>query len=164
MHEIIILIMVDCLCGLVVRVPDHRSRDPRFDFGPYQISWKVVGLERGPLSLVSITEELLEWKSSGSGSRKQRLTALAIRCADHATSSIADMRQTLGRYSSLADFLNVSNHSNRTMALESSHPLTKISARNLPGVKKLPARRADNLTAICESNVWKCVSLNLSQI
>jgi hypothetical protein len=27
----------------------------------------VVGLERGPLSLVRITEELLEWKSSGSG-------------------------------------------------------------------------------------------------
>jgi hypothetical protein len=25
-----------------------------------------VGLERGPLSLVRITEELLEWKSSGS--------------------------------------------------------------------------------------------------
>jgi hypothetical protein len=34
---------------------------------------------------VSITEELLELKSSGSGSRKSRLTALAIRCADHAT-------------------------------------------------------------------------------
>jgi hypothetical protein len=32
-----------------------------------------VGLERGPLSLVRITEELLEWKSSGSGSRKPRL-------------------------------------------------------------------------------------------
>jgi hypothetical protein len=27
----------------------------------------VVGLERGPLSLVRITEELLEWNSSGSG-------------------------------------------------------------------------------------------------
>jgi hypothetical protein len=26
-----------------------------------------VGLERGPLSLVSTIEELLEWKSSGSG-------------------------------------------------------------------------------------------------
>jgi hypothetical protein len=26
-----------------------------------------VGLERGPLSLVMIIEELLEWKSSGSG-------------------------------------------------------------------------------------------------
>jgi hypothetical protein len=29
--------------------------------------WEVVGLERGPLSLVSTIEELLEWKSSGSG-------------------------------------------------------------------------------------------------
>jgi hypothetical protein len=28
---------------------------------------KVVGLERGPLSLVKIIEELLEWKSSGFG-------------------------------------------------------------------------------------------------
>jgi hypothetical protein len=26
-----------------------------------------VGLERGPLSLVRVTEELLEWKSIGSG-------------------------------------------------------------------------------------------------
>jgi hypothetical protein len=34
--------------------------------------WEVVGLERGPLSLVRIIEELLEWKSSGSGSRKPR--------------------------------------------------------------------------------------------
>jgi hypothetical protein len=41
-----------------------------------------MGLERGPFSLVSITEELLEWKSSGSGSRKLRLTAVGIRCVD----------------------------------------------------------------------------------
>jgi hypothetical protein len=47
-----------------------------------------VGLERSPFSLVSITEELLEWKSSGSVSRKSRLTAVAMRCADHAISSI----------------------------------------------------------------------------
>jgi hypothetical protein len=33
----------------------------------YQIFWEVVGLERGPLSLVSTIEELLEGKSSGSG-------------------------------------------------------------------------------------------------
>jgi hypothetical protein len=32
-----------------------------------------VVLERGPLRLVRITEELLEWKSSGSGSRKPRI-------------------------------------------------------------------------------------------
>jgi hypothetical protein len=32
-----------------------------------------VGLERGPLSLGRRIEELLEWKSSGSGSRELRL-------------------------------------------------------------------------------------------
>jgi hypothetical protein len=50
-----------CLCGLVVRVPGYRSRDPRFDSRRCQILWEVVGLERVPVSLVSITEELLEW-------------------------------------------------------------------------------------------------------
>jgi hypothetical protein len=38
-----------------------------FDSRCYQISWEVVGLERGPLSLVSTTEELLERNGSGSG-------------------------------------------------------------------------------------------------
>jgi hypothetical protein len=33
----------------------------------------VVGMKRGPLSLVRIIEEPLEWKSSSSGSRKLRL-------------------------------------------------------------------------------------------
>jgi hypothetical protein len=33
----------------------------------YQVFWEVVGLERGPLNLVSTTEELLERKSSGFG-------------------------------------------------------------------------------------------------
>jgi hypothetical protein len=35
--------------------------------GPGSIFWEVVGLELGPLSLVSTIEELLESKSSGSG-------------------------------------------------------------------------------------------------
>jgi hypothetical protein len=38
-----------------------------FDFRCYQIFWEVLGLEWGPLSLVSTIEELLERKSSGSG-------------------------------------------------------------------------------------------------
>jgi hypothetical protein len=38
-----------------------------FDSRRYQIFWAVVGLEQGPLSLVSTIEELLERKSSGSG-------------------------------------------------------------------------------------------------
>jgi hypothetical protein len=79
---------VDPLCGQVVRVPGYGSRDPGFDFRHYQIFWEVVGLERGPRSLVIITEELLEWKSSGSRPRKSRLTAVGIRCTDHAAPSI----------------------------------------------------------------------------
>jgi hypothetical protein len=38
-----------------------------FDSRHYQIFWEVVGLDRGPLSLVSTTEELLGRNSSGSG-------------------------------------------------------------------------------------------------
>jgi hypothetical protein len=59
--------MMDRLCGLVVRVYGYRSRGPGFDFRPYQIFWQVGSLERGPLSLVITTEELLEKISSGSG-------------------------------------------------------------------------------------------------
>jgi hypothetical protein len=44
-----------------------------FDSRRYQIFWVVVGLVRGALSLVSTIEELLERKSSGSGSRKPRM-------------------------------------------------------------------------------------------
>jgi hypothetical protein len=40
---------------------------PGFDSRRYQIIWEVVSLERGPLSLVSTTEELLERKSIGFG-------------------------------------------------------------------------------------------------
>jgi hypothetical protein len=51
------------------------------------------------------------------------------------------------------DFFNLSNHSSRTMALALTQPLTEMSTRNLPGGKKWPARRADNLAAIREPNV-----------
>jgi hypothetical protein len=50
---------VDRLCGLVVRVATDSRR---------YLIFRVVGLERGPLSLVSITEELLEKKKKKSGS------------------------------------------------------------------------------------------------
>jgi hypothetical protein len=51
------------LCGLAVRISGYRSRRSRTDFRCYQIFWEVVGLERGPLSLVRMTEELHEWQS-----------------------------------------------------------------------------------------------------
>jgi hypothetical protein len=59
--------MSDRLCGLVVRVPGYISRGPGFDFRHYQIFWEVVGLERGPLSLMSTIEELLGRNSSSFG-------------------------------------------------------------------------------------------------
>ena len=48
------------LCGLVVRVSGYRYRGLGFDSRHYQIFWVVVGLERGPLSLVRSIVELLE--------------------------------------------------------------------------------------------------------
>jgi hypothetical protein len=36
------------------------------------------------------------------------------------------------------------------MALGSTQPPTEMSTRNLPGDRGLPARKADNLNAICE--------------
>jgi hypothetical protein len=57
MHDI-----ADRLCGLVVRVLEYRSRGPGFDSRALQK--EVMGLERGPLSLVSTTEELLDRKEA----------------------------------------------------------------------------------------------------
>jgi hypothetical protein len=67
-HDIIIVLVyiADRLCGLVVRVLDHRCRGPGFDSRHYKRGKKVVGLERGPLSLVSTTEELLDRKVAAS--------------------------------------------------------------------------------------------------
>jgi hypothetical protein len=47
------------------------------------------------------------------------------------------------------EFFNWSNPSSRTMALESTQPLTDMSTRNLPGGKGWRVCRADSLTADC---------------
>jgi hypothetical protein len=41
------------------------------------------------------------------------------------------------------------------MALGSPQPLSEMSTRNLPGDKGRPERKADNLTAIRETIVYK---------
>jgi hypothetical protein len=61
-----------------------------FDSRHYQIFWEVVGLERGPLSLVSTVGELLGRKRNGSGLENR----------DHGCRGSAALTT---RYSSLAD-------------------------------------------------------------
>jgi hypothetical protein len=51
----IVFLLIDRLTGLVVRVPGSN-----FNSLGYQIFREIVDLERGPLSPVSTTEELLE--------------------------------------------------------------------------------------------------------
>jgi hypothetical protein len=52
---------------LVVTVSGYRSRGLGFDSRRFQIFRQAAGLERGPLSLVRTTEELLGRKRSGFG-------------------------------------------------------------------------------------------------
>jgi hypothetical protein len=91
--------MRDRLCGLVVRVLDYRSRGPGFDSQTLQK--KVVGLERGPLSLVSTTEELLDRKVAAPV-QKTVNTAVGIRHADHVAPSIRKDWQSLRRQAAVS--------------------------------------------------------------
>jgi hypothetical protein len=60
-YEIMLREEEDLLCGLVVRVLSYRSGCSGSIPG-ITMKEKVVGLERGPLSLVSTTEKLLDRK------------------------------------------------------------------------------------------------------
>jgi hypothetical protein len=53
------------------------------------------------------------------------------------------------------DFFNLPNPSSRTMALGSTQSLIEMSTRNIPGGEGRPARKTDNLTAICEPIIYK---------
>jgi hypothetical protein len=83
----------------VVRVLYYRSRGPGFDSRALQKI--VVGLERGPLSLVSTTEELLD-RQVAAPVLKIENTAVGIRHADHLAPSIRKIWQSLRRQAAVA--------------------------------------------------------------
>jgi hypothetical protein len=59
-------------------------------------------------------------------------------------------RKVAGSSPDAVDLFNWPSPSSRTMTLGLTESLIEMSTRNLPGGKGRPARKADNVTAICE--------------
>jgi hypothetical protein len=83
----------------VVRVLDYRS-GCRVRF-PALLEKKLVGQERGPLSLLSTTEELLDRKVAAPV-YKTKNTAVRIRHGDNMAPSIRKSWQSLRRQAAVA--------------------------------------------------------------
>jgi hypothetical protein len=83
----------------VVRVLGYRSGE-RGSI-PGTTRKKIVGLERGSLSLVSTTEELLDIKVTAPVWKTEN-TAIGIRHADHVSPSIRKSWQSLRRQAAVA--------------------------------------------------------------
>jgi hypothetical protein len=92
------VVIRDRLCGLVVRVLGYRSGGPGSIPGTTK---KVVGLERGPFSLMSTTEELLGRKVAAPVYKTEN-TAVGIRHADHVAPFIRKSWQSLRRQAAVA--------------------------------------------------------------
>jgi hypothetical protein len=87
------------LCGLMVRVLGYRSGGTCSIPGTTRKI--VVGLERGTLSLVSTTEEILDRKVAAPVYKTENM-AVGIRHADHVALSIRKSWQSLRRQAAVA--------------------------------------------------------------
>jgi hypothetical protein len=87
-----------------------------FDSQHYQIFWEVVGLEQGPLSLVTTIEELFERKSSSSS-----LEIWEYSCRVHHADHVAPyIRKTLTLTSPISSGRSISIVHSQTKATELS--------------------------------------------
>jgi hypothetical protein len=90
----------DRLCGLVVKVLGYRFGGPGSIPGTTRKK-KVVGMERGQLSLVSTTEELLDRKVAAPVYKTEN-TAVGIRHAVHVAPYIRKSWQSLRQQAAIA--------------------------------------------------------------
>jgi hypothetical protein len=98
-----------------------QIRRPGFDSRHYQK--KVMGPERGPLSLVSTTEELLDRKVAAPVSKTEN-TAVGICHADHVAPSVS---KTLAMTSPTSGGRSVGIVRSRTQTMEFLFPIKRAS-------------------------------------
>jgi hypothetical protein len=123
-----------------------------FDSQRYQVFWEVVGLERGPFSLVSTIEELLERKSRSSG--------LEMRLRPYGLSWLGDTTQSakkLALTSPTSGGRSVGIVHSRTQVTEFSffsfsHPLIYLCVP--PGIG-IP--QVEDHWSKCKKEIWFCV-------
>jgi hypothetical protein len=96
------------------------------------------------------------WAYRDSNSRPSVVKPVASCCTDWA---ILQAGRSWVRIPMMSlNFFNLPNPSSHNMALGSTHPLTEMSTRKIPGCKRQRACKADNLTTICEpivQKIWK---------
>jgi hypothetical protein len=121
---------------------------------------KIIILIPGATETLNLVSRLLnyfrDWfprerrRCNMDGSALLRLITLLLILRRHASRYATSQKVAGSVPDEVTGFCTWPNPSSRTMAPGSTQPLTEMSTRDLPGGKGRPARKADDLTAICE--------------
>jgi hypothetical protein len=125
----------------------------------YQIFWQVMGLEWGPLSLVSTTEGPFERKSSGSGLENREYGCRDMSWWPHATLYPRKLELT----SSTSGGRSVSIVRSRTQATEFFSQMVGIvrSRTKATELVNLSSLRNSTITSIYRETAWHLCSRSL---